>query len=195
MGRAGIGRAAAAALAACLLGGTPCFAQTVIKPLERPDPGTITVPDMTFAPTKSDIRRFDEYFYFHKPGVSYERAFADLDQCRIYGMVAIFGGLPPSVVPLGGPQMLDKPYDGPTMMTPFIGWLGDAIMRATIVADIMEGLARSTNRRCMMWKGYARHGATRALWKQIDTGSDAEKLARQAKLASGPIPSTQTLEP
>src|ERR1043165_3550951 len=78
-----------AILVACCLNATFAGAQTiVVKVLERPDPTTVTVPDMAFKPGRSDLRGFDDYFYFHKSGVSYERAFTDMDQCRIQSEMA-----------------------------------------------------------------------------------------------------------
>jgi len=65
------------------LGCLPASAQTRIDPLTRPDATSVTVPNLAFTPTKRDISDFGEYFYFHKDGVSYEHAFADLEQCRI----------------------------------------------------------------------------------------------------------------
>lgn len=195
---------AAVAMAGLLPPAPAAAAQTVIMPLERPDPASITVPDMaSFKPTPSDIRRFDDYFYFHKEGVSYERAFAELDQCRGYSMVAQVGAIPPTIVPVGGPLVQDAPkrgmFDPPysnnlTFGSPLGSTIGYALV-GMIVANYMEELALATNRRCMYWKGYSRYGTSRALWKAIDTGSDTEKLARRALLASGPRPAAVALEP
>jgi hypothetical protein len=188
---AGLYLAGAAGVSALALLTAPASAQTVITPLERPDPASITVPDMaSFKPTPLDIRRFEDYFYFHKDGVSYERAFADLDQCRGYGMVAHGLVLTPTVVPLGGPLVKDAPKLG----SPMGGFISYVLVNM-IVASYLEDLGQGTIRRCMMWKGYSRYGTSRALWKEIEKGNDAAKLARQALLASGLKPATTALDP
>jgi hypothetical protein len=182
--------------AALCLSGTPAVAQTFMKQLERPDPATVSVPDIAFTPTKSDINHFDEYFYFHKPGVRYERAFADLNQCRTYGMVATVYGPPPVLAPLGG-ELDGQRIDPLGRKNPLTDKNGEyvGILPAIFITNYMEELARGTERRCMMWKGYARYGVSRTLWQQIETGSAAEKLARMAVLASGPAPTVQAIEP
>ena len=196
-------RLGAAAISALLLLIDPVSAQTVITPLERPDLASIAVPDMaSFKPTQSDIRRFDDYFYFHKDGVSYERAFADLDQCRRYGMVAQGLAITPTVVPLGGllvkdapkPGMFDPTYNTNTFGSPLGSAIGYALV-SMIAASYLDELAQGTIRRCMMWKGYSRYGTSRALWKEIDKGNDAEKLVRRALLASGLKPAMAALDP
>jgi len=120
------------------------------------------------------------YFYFHKPGVSYEKAFADLDQCRQYGQASQIALLVPTFVPMGnalvkGPMIPTDVYPGPGLLVLYM------------MQETQEDNERATMRRCMAYKNYGRYGISRAIWKQIDTGTDAEKLARQALIASGPL--------
>lgn len=172
--------------AASLLLLSPASAQVVGKALERPDPASLTVPDVTFTPTKSDLRRFDEYYYFNKPGIDYARAFADLDQCRGYAQAAKFVSFTPMMVPLGA-DAIRTPEFKPGMQP--------GLLVAFLIADAESDYGRVMARRCMHFKGYARYGLTRALSKQMDQGSDAEKLGRQALLASGPQPQAGAVEP
>ena len=188
-------RVAVAALMAGWLAGVPAWAdgETVLKPLERPDSTTITVPDMTFTPGKADLRRFDEYFYFHKSGVSYERAFADLDQCRMYSQMAQLVPLMPRYIPLGG-DPVKTPGPSSWNAFPMFGLVG-VLMADIIVADVTEDLAIATGRKCMAYKGYQRYGTSRKIFKQIDSGTDTEKLTRKALIASGPEPQLEATEP
>ena len=184
-----------AAIMGCWLASVPAWAEndTVLKPLERPDPATITLPDMTIKPTKPDPRRSDEYFYFHKSNVSYERAFSDLDQCRMYSQMAQLVAPMPRFIPLGGEQIEPTGPDGWSTF-PMFGFAGMMIAN-WLIAEGQEEMAITTNRRCMAYKGYQRYGISRAIFKQIESGTDTEKLARKARIASGSAPQTEALEP
>ena len=182
-----------AILVACCLNATFAGAQTiVVKVLERPDPTTVTVPDMAFKPGRSDLRGFDDYFYFHKSGVSYERAFTDMDQCRIQSEMAQLAPPIPRFIPLGG-----EPAKEPGFHVPVYSQYGvaGAIIGEIFIEAATEDLTAATGRKCMAYKGYHRYGTTRAIYKQIDSGTDGEKLARKAVIASGPPPQAEALEP
>lgn len=145
-----------------------------------------------FKPTPKDVRRFDDYYYFHKSGVSYEHAFADLEQCRVYAAMAQLIPRMPTVIPVG-----DVPVrtDGVRFGTPSpFGYVGGAFANSLIAAGEEEN-STATNRRCMTYKGYRRFGTSRALFKQIDGGGDAEKEARKALLASGVEPTIGRIDP
>jgi len=188
-------RAALAVFLAGWLASTPALAETetMLKPLERPDAATVAVPDMAFTPGKADIRRFDDYFYFHKDGVSYDRAFADLDQCRMYGQMVQLIPQIPAYVPLGGDAVKPPGPSGSNafMMSGFVG----VFLAEIIIANAMESRAIATERKCLAYKGYLRYGTSRNIFKQIDGGTDTEKLARKALIASGPAPQTEAIEP
>ncbi len=169
------------------------MAQTELKPAERPDPASVTIPDMTFKAGVANVRHFDDYFYFYKPDVSYERAFADIDQCRIQSQMAQLVVPMPRFIPLGG-EPLAKPERNIWAPFPMYGLVGMVIANA-IIASAEDDLAIETSRKCMAYKGYHRYGTSRAIFKQIDSGTDVEKLARRARIASGPPPQTEALEP
>jgi hypothetical protein len=179
-------RKAIAALVFACTAALPAFAQTVIKPVERPDPAGLAMPELAFVPSKSDLRNFDEYFYFHKPGVSYERAFADLDQCWGYGLATKLLGDTPSVVPLGG-DAIKAPM--------FKQGVNPGFVVGAILAGAESDKGLISYRRCMTYKGYARYGLSRAIFGQIRKGSDADKLGRLALIASGPQPQAGAIEP
>jgi len=132
----------------------------------------------------------DDYSYFFKSDVSYETAFADLDECRMYSLEAHFGK-PPRFVPLGaaavkGESLLSNEAAQERVLLMW-GLVGGLIANA-FIQSAEDDAVDTANRRCMMYKGYSRYGITRATWKQITAGTDAEKLARLALIASGPRP-------
>ncbi|HKY18346.1 MAG TPA: hypothetical protein VJL82_05380 [Rhizomicrobium sp.] len=160
-----------------------------------PDPTTVTIPDLSFKPSKRDAGRYDEYFYFHKSGVSYEKAFTDLQECAAYSQVFQFMLSPPHFVPLGSePYKADQSqhYDNAFLQFGLIG-VGILGFAMDILASYDE---RVNTRRCMGYKHYQRYGTSRAIWRQIDKGNVAsQKIARLALIASGPVPAGEPVEP
>ena len=180
-----------AAAAVLLLCGSEASAQ--IKPLDRPDPKSITVPNLGFTPTLRDQHMFDTYFYFYKHGVSYETAFTDLDQCR---MIALETGInvfaPPKFVPLGSNMVHEQHYD---IAPSFQFGLTGLVMAAIILQSQQDDMRAATGARCMFYKGYTLFGTSRAIFQKLNAGSDAERLARLALIASGPKPAIGEIEP
>lgn len=190
-------KAALAAVVLACLGGTSQADeyQTVIKPLERPDPATVKVPALPLTIGPKERIDADSYFYFHKDGVSYETAFADLEQCRLYAGSARQFTLPPKFVALGT-NVITREFDRTDHMQWYyqqygmVGGMTASIMAAIIVPMVDEDNRNATMRRCMGYKGYQRYGLSSKAYKQIDSDSPAEKTARLALLASGPKPQT-----
>jgi hypothetical protein len=164
-----------------------------IQPLERPDPKGITVPDLASAPAQRERGDYDEYFYFYKAGVTYDAAFFDLDECRMYALSTPLLVAPPTFVPLGGDALVQSRARSGAAMTQY-GVIG-AIISSILIAGAEEENIRANTRRCMAYKGYERYGTRRAIWQQIDAGTDAEKTARMALIASGPHPNAEAIEP
>ena len=77
--------AAIAAMTLLCLAGTAGAedAPRYLMALTRPEPASVTLPTLPLPFTEKDRRDSDSNFYFHKPRVTYEVAFADLDQCRL----------------------------------------------------------------------------------------------------------------
>jgi hypothetical protein len=166
-----------------------------LEPLKAPDPATITAPalPLTFGP--KDRIDADSYFYFHKQGVSYEAAFADLDQCRLYAQSATLFAQPPKFVPLGTTTIRRDPV---TPNTDFyynqyglVGGVTASIIFMAVTAQVNEDNHNATVRRCMAYKGYKRYGLSSAASGKIDTGTEAEKQARRALIAAGPAPQSK----
>ncbi len=164
---------------------------TVLQP---PDPATVSVPDLSIAPKSQDDRSYDVYFYFYRANTTYGEAFADLDVCRIYSLSARLVLLPPKFVPLGvGIAGLDSNIRTPNLYLQY-GLIG-SLIGGIIIENAQDDLVLATDRRCMAYKGYRRFGTSRAIWKLIDSGTDTDRLARLARLASGPQPQAEALDP
>ena len=173
------------------LGGVPASAQSLVKPLEPPEPTAVTVPGLAADLSAADIRHFDVYFYFYKPGVSYRRAFADFDQCRINTALTRMFSPMPKFVPMGTITTAQSRIAGNAA---FPGILG-AILATALIAQAEDDYAVATTRQCMAYKGYQRHGTSRKIFEQIETGSEEEKVARKALIASGSAPQSEALDP
>jgi hypothetical protein len=156
----------------------------VLRPLDRPDPSSVGVP-------RPEVASSDDYFYFYKTGVSYQRAFSDLDECRMYSLQAQLTPVPPKFIPLGSAAVKSE---GTARVAAQFGLVGLLVI-GPIIESGEEDAAEASNRRCMMYKGYSRFGTSRASWKQIKAGTEAERLARLALIASVPPPSAGAIGP
>lgn len=187
-------RAALAALLASWLATAPVLATEPGKS-SPVDPETVTVPDLAYIPVPRDERNYDEYFLFHKPGVTSAAALADIQECRAFSQ-----GLQPMAklthfVPLGG-----EAYDADNRIAYQNAQLMYGLTGVLILGFVMDGLAsdneHGNTRRCMGFKGYKRYGTSRAIWKQISKDGDGVMIARLALVASATQPPPgKVLEP
>jgi hypothetical protein len=150
----------------------------------------VSIPELSFTQTPADVRHYDTYFYFYKASVSYADAFADLDECRLYSMTGKIGATPPTFVPLGGKPIPEKQQ----FVYSNYGVVG-ALIEGFFAEQAEEEFATTSNNRCMAYKGYSRYGTSRAIWKQLNADNDRERLARMARVASGPQPQTGKIDP
>src|ERR1700712_7362 len=138
------------------------------RPLLPPDPTTVSLPDLTGAPGPSGSEDDDSYFYFHKANVTYSVAFADLDECRLYGLSSELSPVPPKFVPLGaGAERVGAKRNPYVEFFPQYGIVGSLIV-GLLISSAEDDAALATERRCMAYKGYGRYGLPRALWKKLD---------------------------
>lgn len=159
---------------------------------------TVPVSDSAVIPdlraTERDASGFDDYYFFHKPGVRLERAKADLTQCySYYANTNLF--LPAPVhVPYGDEP---SPANGDQYWI-FRGHFGGLV--GMVLIDI-EGDSDKRHwgninlRRCMMYKGYKRYGTSKSAGKQLAAGSMEDVINRYAAIASGPAPAGEAIEP
>ncbi|HEY0313750.1 MAG TPA: hypothetical protein VGC56_14810 [Allosphingosinicella sp.] len=135
------------------------------------DPASVSVPDLTFVPTRDIERSYDQHFYYHREHTDFATAYADLRECDAYAR-----GISLRLTGLGG----------------VTGLVTDAIVGGGQRRDI----SRRNMRVCMRFKEYRRYGLPEALWKRIalPPGSGGDEAERQrlmlidAKLASGSRP-------
>lgn len=156
------------------------------------DPATISMPALSFAPDPSFEKDFDKYYYFNHEATDFKTALADLRDCDNLsrGLASPFG-------------YMETPY--PYNLTP-AGLIGGAIGNAMVAAIFgsaqVRAIRRINMRRCMFYKGYQRYGLPKDVWQAFNFeegfGAIGETkrqifLMQQAKVASGPKPSTPVL--
>jgi hypothetical protein len=143
------------------------------------------MPSLPLPFTAKDIQAGDDRYYFQKNGVSYQIAFADFQLCAKYSRTVEVLAKPKDFAPLGTnvvpPDAIVQPLVNVNTGAPTI--VG-AILASYVEGDIREGSMRL----CMSYRGYKRYAVARSAYRQIDTGSDTEHMARQAVVASGPAP-------
>ncbi len=178
-------------------------AQTDLPALRPPDPKSVEIPNMAYAPTQRDKSDFDSNYYFFKAGVTYEQAFEDLDVCKTYGLSTQIIALVPKVVPLGG----NFPVESSTPRGAIIVYVPTGVLAAgigTVVANLIfrpivkqveDDMVNEAVKRCMAYKGYDRYGTSSDIYNQINAGTDVESTARRALIASGPRPPMEAIDP
>jgi hypothetical protein len=161
--------------------------QSALTPLVRPAAETVTLPALPLPFTEKDRSAADDYFYFHKNGVGYETAFADLDVCRLYTETAVTMIMPPKFVPLGGDVVVREVQTGYPWHYQQYGLVGGLLIDY-FAAIAQRDNAHATMRRCMAYKGYKRYAVSEKIRESLDSGTPAEKIAKLALIASGPAP-------
>lgn len=161
-----------------------------------PDPATIKTPDLR-AGTEFDTSDDPKYFYFHKAGVSFERAAHDVREClanthfisapRRMPAFAMISEIPPT--PGLAPRLTwDKFNNRPT------GLMG-AILLPTVFRSVMRRHHQSIMRTCMGFKAYRRYPTTKEAYIALNEGDPMNSLLMQAKIASGPAPAEESAKP
>lgn len=156
------------------------------------DPATIIAPDTRFTPTADDVGSYWKYFFFHKEGVSFDRALTDIAECDRYSNGPNGEGqdifpLLPKFVALGEGKA--RVRDNSTA-----GWqygLVGALIDSAISGPMLRKLRMASTRKCMEFKGYVRYGASKALWEELNGGDPGKSALVRAKIASGPAPTAE----
>ncbi len=183
-------------LAAALFA-VPAMAQSAppADPFAGVDPATIRIPDLNFTPHKEATDNYWKYFIFHKDGVDFDTALADVAECEGYSKINDMFVPVPSLVPYRtasknpASKSQDKKYA--VKYNPFYGLLGFAMFSGVSKLTIGPVLARLSNtnqRACMGFKGYKAYGVTEDIWKSINKVDIKQEMLMKAKIASGPIP-------
>jgi len=175
---------AAGLFVSCLAIGTASAPQAQTPNASAP------LPAISFETSEQDIKRFSRYFISHKPGVSPEKARADIDECLRYAMGANEMGIQmfppiPDFVPL---EEANSYQDGvPKAHSGQYGLVGD-VMAALIVPGVNRAIAQSNVRRCMGYKNYDRYGISKEAWKALNEVDHSQRVNWLTGIASGSAP-------
>jgi hypothetical protein len=194
-----------AAWAALLLAALPATAQAQAiksepekKNFTAAEIDAVPMPDLAYTPDPTIVADFDKYFFFHREGTDFSTAYADIIECDSlasginFYMGADSGAIAGAMANYGV----------------LAGGIGGAI--GGLMADAIFGSAerrkikRINLRNCMFYKGYDRYGLKKDLWQEFhfeegfsrENAKDREAaLLKQARVASGPKPQYEVLEP
>jgi len=158
----------------------------------------IAIPAVAFEADEEDVGNFDKYFFFHRPDTSFDEAYADITECdALSSGISIYRGADPAAVAAASAQYGVLP-----------GAIGGAIAGAFVDAVFGSAerrkLQRENIRACMSFKGYDRYGLRKDLWEEFnfaegngraDEAVRRRALLMQARVASGPRPQGEILEP
>lgn len=158
----------------------------------------IAMPDLAYTPDPATAADFDKYFFFHREGTDFSQAYADITECdSLASGINFYMGADSAAI---GSAM--------SQYGMLAGGIGGAI--GGLMADAIFGSAerrrikRINLRNCMFYKGYDRYGLEKDLWQEFhfeeglsrENAADREAaLLRQARVASGPKPQYEVLEP
>lgn len=155
-----------------------------------PDPATITLPDMSSASDPKVAADGWKYFYFHKQGVAFDKAYADFEECYRF--------LPASDPFLTSPFLpMFVPWEetpGFATMTPQprYGLVGAAI-GSLVMGPLQRRASQSRMRRCLEPRGYVRYPLAKGAWEQLIDNYSTQSIALQAKAAAGPRPNAEVV--
>lgn len=157
----------------------------------------VQMPALAFEETPAIADDYEKYFYFHREDTSFDEAYADITECdalssglsyysandaAIAGAMAQYGVLAGSIGGVVGGLMADAIF-------------GSAERRKQ---------RRMNLRNCMYYKGYDRYGLEKDLWQEFnfeeglsrENAEDRERaILMQARVASGPKPEQEAIEP
>lgn len=155
----------------------------------------VPMPVLSFEETDRIRGDYDKYFYFYRPDTSFSEAYADITECD-----QLSSGISYYVRD-------NEPYPGYYATQYGAGGAIGAVL-GSVFSDLLNGSAtrrkvrRINMRNCMGFKGYQRFGLEKSLWQvfNFEEGNGRKRddlreaaLLQQARVASGPPPSTKEL--
>ena len=152
----------------------------------------IAMPELAFKLSTDDENNYEKYYYFHRPDTDFDSAYADIMECD-----ALASGL-------GVYKGRSEPYPGYYGQNGIGGAIGSVLADAIFGSAAKRKTRRINMRNCMGFKGYARYGLSKDVWKtfNFEEGSGREDedvrtaaLLKQARVASGANPAGKVLEP
>lgn len=158
----------------------------------------IALPDLSFDAAKVEPGDFEKYFIFNRPDTSFAEAYSDVVECdALASGISIYRGVDAGTVASNMAQY--------GLLAGAVGGAIAGMMMDAIFGSAARRQARRVNiRNCMYFKGYDRYGLEKELWQtfnfeeglsKTDPAERAQKLLVQARVASGPAPKLEKLEP
>ncbi|MFO6447803.1 hypothetical protein ACLBKU_11710 [Erythrobacter sp. NE805] len=157
----------------------------------------VEMPDLAYKPDPLIAADFDKYFFFHREGTDYSTAYADIIECDSlasginFYMGADNWAMQNAVAQYGAAGAVG-------------GVIGSVLADAIFGSAERRRIKRINLRNCMFYKGYDRYGLEKELWQKFhfeeglsrENAKDREAaLKKQARVASGPKPQYEVLEP
>jgi hypothetical protein len=157
----------------------------------------VALPDLAYTPDPTIAADFDKYFFFHREGTDFSQAYADITECdSLASGINIYRGASDAIL-----QNSIAQYGAAGAVG---GVLGSLMADAIFGSAERRRIKRVNLRNCMFYKGYDRYGLEKELWQSFhfeeglsrENAKDREAaLLKQARVASGPKPKLEVLEP
>ncbi len=158
----------------------------------------VEMPKLDYTPDPTVAADFDKYFFFHRPDTSFDQAYADITECdSLASGINFYMGADSAAISSAMSQY--------GMLAGGIGGaLGGLMADAIFGSAERRRIKRINLRNCMFYKGYDRYGLEKELWQAFhfeeglsrENAKDREAaLLKQARVASGPKPQFEVLEP
>ena len=149
-----------------------------------PDPATITLPDLSSANDPRNAAEGWKYFYFHKQGVSYEKAYADFSECYRFLPVWRVEASLPMFAPW---EETPGSWSVPSPVISQYGIVGDLI-GLMVAGPVVRRAYQSRMRRCLETRSYVRYPLAKDAWEQLIDNYSPRSIALQAKAAAAAAP-------
>jgi len=189
------GMLAPAAIVAVLALAPAAAAQSGAAAVATVDVAKIKLPNLSFTANARIAAGYDRFFYFHREGVDFATAYADLAECDALASAPIRRSNDAGRYSAGdfwGMSTLGGPL-----------WHSLQVTSRTRAERVR--LHSVNMRNCMRFKGYRRYGLPEAIWKQFNLDANdirsstpaklVEYRQKRAKLASGPLPLAEAIAP
>lgn len=154
-----------------------------------PNPALIHVPDL--AADTRPLGNEKKFFVFHRAGGTFEEALTDLRFCFRFANQPLWNP-PPEFVPW---VEANQTKNNEPVLPPY-GVVGVLMDEAFGITASVERSNRQINMMsCMLPRGYVRYRISEPLWHELNGKSLEQSLLLQAKIASGPAPTTPRVNP
>lgn len=157
-------------------------------PAQPPSANAASVEVPNLAADTERLGNENKFFIFHRPGTTFAEAAADFRFCFRYVHQGMWEA-PPAFVPWSEGNGLKQRE--PTYSFGLIGGL----MGAAVQGGLERSIRQINLTSCMLPRGYNRYRISAGMWRELN-GKDLEQsILVQAKIASGPVPSTPRVLP